>query len=178
MQREPSGKIPVHWLVHLFKGFIEMGCPVTVYSLILLENEKIDIAKRRERRFSQLEDSIQSFQQIYDETHKEGSHVEESKTELSGKTTVLWLDNYSMGLENEKIDTAKRHERRFSQLEDSIQSFLERYRVLSEHSVAEESLENEVESQQSDMEQCKETEEEPSNHPIQKLYSDESLLSE
>jgi len=127
------------------------------------ENEKIDIAKRHERRFSQLEDSIQSFQQIYDETHKEGSHVEESKTELS---------------ENEKIDTAKRHERRFSQLEDSIQSFLERYRVLSEHSVAEESLENEVESQQSDMEQCKETEEEPSNHPIQKLYSDESLLSE
>ena len=93
-------------------------------------------------------------------------------------TTVLWLDNYSMGLENEKIDIAKRHERRFSQLEDSIQSFLERYRVLSEHSVAEESLENEVESQQSDMEQCKETEEEPSNHPIQKLYSDESLLSE
>ena len=130
MQREPSGKIPVHWLVHLFKGFIEMGCPVTVYSLILLENEKIDIAKRRERRFSQLEDSIQSFQEIYAAAYKEGQHVDESKTELS------------------------------------------------EHSMADESLENEVESQQSDMEQCKETEEEQSNHPIQKLYSDESLLSE
>ena len=66
-----------------------MGCPVTVYSLILLENEKIDIAKRRERRFSQLEDSIQSFQEIYAAAHKEELIVEESKTELSGKTTVL-----------------------------------------------------------------------------------------
>jgi len=93
------------------------------------ENEKIDIAKRHERRFSQLEDSIQSFQQIYAAAHKEGPHVEKSKTELS------------------------------------------------EHSVAE-SLENEVESQQSDIEQCKEPEEEPSSHPIQKLYSDESFLSE
>ena len=95
-----------------------------------LENEKNDVAKRHERRFSQLEDSVQSFQEIYAEAHKEGQHVEKSKTELS------------------------------------------------EHSMVEESLENEVESQQSDMEQCKETEEEQSNHPIQKLYSDESLLSE
>ena len=95
-----------------------------------LENEKIDIAKRQHRRFSQLEDSIQSFQQIYAETHKEGPNVENSETELS------------------------------------------------EHSAAEESLENEVKTQQSDMEQCKEQEEKPSSHPIQKLYSDESLLSE
>ena len=93
-----------------------------------LENEKIDIAKRHERlKFSQLEDSIQSFQQIYAAANKEGPNVEKSKAELS------------------KADS-------------------------------EDSVEKELESQQSNMEQCKEQVE--STHPVQKLYSDENLLSE
>merc|ERR1712147_437645 len=80
------------------------------------DNEKIDIAKRQQRRFSELEDSIQSFQKIYAETHK---------------------------VEGRKSDTD-----------------------ISRHSAKENSIEKEVESQQSDMEQCME-EEEPSDHPVQ-----------
>merc|ERR1712105_184041 len=70
---------------------------------------------------------------------------QEVKVRTEEDSIAFWMQREPS--ENEKIDIAKRHERRFSQL-------------------------------QSDIEQCKEPEEEPSSHPIQKLYSDESFLSE